>query len=151
MEQPLLPSSLVRRCSRFRPFRAQRLGFAQEGLILSFCRGLQSKNTQGTKLRKLESGVFSRPSKVPNPGYLHVPLFVLGFSVCTLLDLATFCFGKENVEVFFLHIYNQPNIFTMLLPLQGAKIVLSPELLQKSARKGQPRVATLVVNKRLIG
>jgi hypothetical protein len=84
MEQPLLPSSLVRRCSRFLPFRAQRLGFAQEGLPLSFCKGLQSKNTQGTKLRKLESGVFSRPSKVPNPGYLHVPLFALGFSVCTL-------------------------------------------------------------------
>jgi hypothetical protein len=92
-------------------------------LPLRFCKGLQSRNTQGTKLRKLESGVFSRASKVPNPGYLHVPLCALGFSVCTLLDLATFCFGKENVKVFFLHIYSQPNIFTMLLPLQGAEIV----------------------------
>jgi hypothetical protein len=111
----------------------------------------KAKNTQGTKLRKLESGVFSRPSNVPSPGYLHVPLFALGFSFCTLLDLAAVCFGKENVEVF-LPTYIQPAkyLYNAATPTRSRNS-LSPELLQKSARKGQPRVATLVVNKRLIG
>jgi hypothetical protein len=51
--------------------------------------------TQGTKLRKLQSGAFSRPSEILDPGSFAHPSLCIGWSVLHPLDFVYFRFGKE--------------------------------------------------------